>query len=690
MKRAAGCVIATIFVCLLGASSASGYVAAYTEGKTNVDTNLDLVWAVKPSGSGQNNWWWYLNNTLASDTAVCYRYQINNNGWKAPNGSNYVAPTGNNTGAIPTSNASICEGSYAPGTKGYLPAKSLAGLTNGQTVTYCAEEWFKLNNLWNNSADPERCSSVKIDTVGPTITVDLRQGGSSVSVTNSPGSVTNNIGYSDSASQPWFRESVWGDNRLCTQTSAACNTGNTFNFSAACSNGTKSLSQTFTCAMGTPPGDGTFHQCFAGFDGAVLDTVPSLLADNVAGQPSTFANDDPTGIGNNPPGTIFAQTFSAGTGNFGIGCDSLVVDTVAPNTTITGGPAEGSSSANTTPTFTFSSTEAGSTFQCKIDAGSFATCSSGFTPTLGTGSHTFSVRAIDAAGNVDATPATRIFTITGPPDTTPPDTSITAGPAAGSTINDPTPEFSFSSTEAGSTFKCRVDSAPFANCTSPHVTATLGDGPHTFQVYATDSSNNADPTPASRSFTVNTGVPDTTPPETTITTSLPSDGKVGDITMAFSFTSSEAGSTFECKLDSGPFTSCSSPHTTGVLSLGPHTFSVRATDASGNTDPTPASKSFTVVKGTQPKDSTPPQTKIRTKPKKSSTQRKAKFTFTSNEPGSKFTCKLDKGPYKKCKSPFTKTVKPGKHTFSVKAIDRAGNSDPTPATYAWQVRKPRR
>ena len=686
MKRATGCVIAVFVFCLLGASSASGYLVYYKEGNTNVDTGSGLVWAVKPSATGQNNWWWYINNNLNVDTAVCYRYQIDGGGWKAPNGSNYSAPTGNNTGTLPAANASICEGPYTDGTKGPLQfAKSLTGLVNGQIATYCAEEWFKSGGDWDNSADPEQCSSVKIDTVSPTITVDLRQGGNPVSATNSPGSVTDNIGYSDSASQPWNRGSVWGDNRLCTTTSMACNSGNTFNFSATCSNGTKSLSQTFTCPMGTPPGDGTFYQCIAGFDGAVLDTYPSLIADNVAGQPNTFTNDDPTGIGNTPANTIYPQTFNAGTGNYGIGCDSVLIDTAAPNTSITGGPAEGSSSADTTPTFTFTSTEAGGSFQCKVDGGSYATCSSGYTPTLGTGGHIFSVRAIDAAGNTDPSPATRGFTITGPPDTTPPDTSITAGPAEGSTTDDSTPEFSFTSTEAGSSFKCRVDSAPFATCTSPHTTATLSDGSHTFQVYATDSAGNTDPSQASRSFTVATGTPDTTPPETTITTNLPG-GQTSDTTPTFEFTSSENGSSFECQVDSGTFTACTSPRTTGTLALGSHTFSVRATDPSGNTDPTPASKTFTVVN--QPGDTTPPRTTIRTKPKKSTTSRKAKFTFASNEAGSKFTCKLDKGPYRSCTSPFSKTVKPGKHSFSVKAKDSAGNTDPSPATYTWKVRKP--
>jgi subtilisin family serine protease len=85
---------------------------------------------------------------------------------------------------------------------------------------------------------------------------------------------------------------------------------------------------------------------------------------------------------------------------------------------------------------------------------------------------------------------------------------------------------------------------------------------------------------------------DTTPPDTLIT-SGPT-GTTKQTSASFSFTSTESGSTFECKLDAGAFGSCSSPKTYSSLSEGAHTFSVRATDAAGNADQTPASRTFTV------------------------------------------------------------------------------------------------
>lgn len=83
---------------------------------------------------------------------------------------------------------------------------------------------------------------------------------------------------------------------------------------------------------------------------------------------------------------------------------------------------------------------------------------------------------------------------------------------------------------------------------------------------------------------------DTTPPETTITGAPPASTASTDAT--FQFTSSESGSTFACSLDGAPAEPCTSPRTYTGLSVGSHTFTVSATDAAGNVDPTPASSTW--------------------------------------------------------------------------------------------------
>src|SRR5206468_8180193 len=126
------------------------------------------------------------------------------------------------------------------------------------------------------------------------------------------------------------------------------------------------------------------------------------------------------------------------------------------------------------------------------------------------------LRASDPACSSDASPAGHPSPAgyASPADTTPPDTTITAAPPARS--NSSTASFSFTATEAGSSFACQLDSGAFAPCVSPQSYSALADGSHSFQVRATDAAGNTDPTPASFTWTV-----DTTPPDTTITAAPP-------------------------------------------------------------------------------------------------------------------------------------------------------------------------
>ena len=99
---------------------------------------------------------------------------------------------------------------------------------------------------------------------------------------------------------------------------------------------------------------------------------------------------------------------------------------------------------------------------------------------------------------------------------------------------------------------------------------------------------------------------------------------------------------------------------------------------------------FTVaVTEPEPGDTSPPDTAITNEPKHKTKKKTATFEFTSSEPASTFECSLDGGQFQPCASPDTLKVKKGKHNFQARATDPAGNTDPTPATQSWKVKKKR-
>jgi hypothetical protein len=340
------------------------------------------------------------------------------------------------------------------------------------------------------------------------------------------------------------------------------------------------------------------------------------------------------------------------------------IDRTAPNTTITSGPPTPTNI--TDAAFTFDSTEPGSTFQCRLDGAAFAPCTSPVNYTaLSNGSHTFRVRAIDPAGNTDGSPAAFTWNI----DLTAPNTNITGNPGAAS--NSPSATFTFTASQANSTFACSLDSAPFAPCSSPATYNGLADGSHNFLVQATDPAGNTDATPAVFNWIVDTVVPDTTINSTPPLLS-------GSPSASFTFSSNEAGALFQCSLDGAAFTNCNSPRNYSGLADGPHTFQVRARDAAGNIDQTPASYSWTV-------DDTAPIASITSGPPTPTNVTSATFTFISNDPTATFQCRLDGAAFAACTSPVNLTgLTNGNRNFRVRAIDPAGNIGPV-ALYTWNV-----
>jgi hypothetical protein len=177
----------------------------------------------------------------------------------------------------------------------------------------------------------------------------------------------------------------------------------------------------------------------------------------------------------------------------------------------------------------------------------------------------------------------------GPDD--PPDTVITSGPPA--RTHSASAEFRFHSTKTGSTFRCSLDGEDPQPCVSPQTYSDLAEGPHSFTVAAQDPVAGPDPTPAAWDWTVEPPEADIVPPETEITSGPPASTTSGSV--AFEFSANEAGSTFECRLDGGAWSACSSPAAYPGLGAGTHEFLVRATDEAGNIDATPAAWDWAVT-----------------------------------------------------------------------------------------------
>lgn len=339
------------------------------------------------------------------------------------------------------------------------------------------------------------------------------------------------------------------------------------------------------------------------------------------------------------------------------------IDTVAPDTTITQAPPPADNSANVM--FFFQSNEMNVTFDCSLDNAEYKACNTGdsFGP-LADGAHSFAVRAHDRAGNVDASPAIAAWTT----DTSTPDTQILSGPMGAS--GSQTAQFTFDSPNAGpgATFECALDSLIFVPCGSPDNLNNLSEGSHTFQVRVRSSAGTVDPSPATRTWTV-----DLTPPETTITSGP--NGMTAATSAAFAFTSNEMNVTYACSLDGGAMAACTSPFSTMNLAQGSHTFAVAATDAVGHTDPTPATRSWIV-------DTTPPDIEFSSGPANGATSGPyVSFAFTTNE-GTP-TCSVDNGAFAACTSPVAMNLPAGNHSFAVKATDPAGNT--ATATRSWTV-----
>ena len=376
----------------------------------------------------------------------------------------------------------------------------------------------------------------------------------------------------------------------------------------------------------------------------------------------------------------------------------LIADITPPETIIVsavdhkGDPVEdGGSTRSNSITFEFTGTDNFGVegFECSLDGLPFDICASPQTFTqVGSGSHTFDVRAIDTSDNRDPSPdkfswskgTPTLGTIAG----TVAD-SITGAVISGAIVTadtgqsistDNNGDYSLSGVPTGG--RALTASAP----------GYLG------QIQQTTVLNG-------ETVVLDFALEPDSPPNTTITSAVDGNGvavrnggSTDSDSISFSFTGTDNAEVagFECSLDAAPFSSCASPTSFTSLAASIHAFQVRALDGSGTPDPTPESFAWTVNA-----DVTSPETTITSAVDGNgvpvgnggftgSNSIVFEFTGTDNIGVAGFECSLDAAPFTACVSPTSfNGLTAASHAFQVRAVDNSGNKAITPASFSWTV-----
>lgn len=280
--------------------------------------------------------------------------------------------------------------------------------------------------------------------------------------------------------------------------------------------------------------------------------------------------------------------------------------------------------------------------------------SSTYTVGAGDDGRTLRVRVTGTNASDTATASSAALTLS--------DTTITSHPAAVTAAASAT--FALTTTgAAGTTFQCRLDgAASWSPCSASPVFNGLAEGAHTLLARAVYGGL-PDATPASYAWTVDQ--------HTAVTLTAPAAGTIATATPTVTGVA-EPGATVVVKADgvvvatgvAGADGSYALP-LAGALADGKHTISVTATDAAGNTGDASVAVTVDTVAPGEPTLTASPSALAST----------GTATFDARgEEGSTFRCRLDGGPWVDCTPPITyNNLQDGVHTFSVVAVDAAGN-----------------
>lgn len=371
---------------------------------------------------------------------------------------------------------------------------------------------------------------------------------------------------------------------------------------------------------------------------------------------------------------------------------SWTVDRSAPDTLILAGPDDPSQSGEAT--FLLGATVGDAAYwMCALDprgatprANEYVRCAALHEVSgLADGAHVLWVYVVDSKGTADPEPAVWRWTI----DRSAPETAITEAPAAHESAR--TASFAFHDPEddAVTRFECRLDEGEWQECDGGVVAYSgLVAGQHVFSVRAIDDAGVVDPTPDTHVWTVDLVAPDTSIP--VHPDALSQSGRA-----TFGFGSNESPVTFECALDpasappgEGDWGECDATEVVGPLADGVHVMWVRATDAAGLTDASPARFEWVI-------DTRSPETVITSGPGLVGVSETARFAFEDPEAPDHdaFECRVDGGPWVECDGGALAiagaTLGVGAHTLEVRSCRDEGpvelRCDPSPATWGFSV-----
>jgi hypothetical protein len=372
----------------------------------------------------------------------------------------------------------------------------------------------------------------------------------------------------------------------------------------------------------------------------------------------------PTGLGEGPHTISISAVDAVGNVSATAAVYQWTIDLTPPVTTINLVTPSAAINNSTQMSFQFSANET-STFACSIDNGAYSTCQSPVSlNNVMEGSHWFSVRATDVAGNLGAA-----VTYSWKADFTPPLITLNSSvPAAGPT-NAHTVSVDFALSEPA-TVTCSLDGATPAPCTSPFTALIATEGPHSVTVAATDvAGNNANP------LLINWTM-DFTKPILSFGTILPSAAAIiNSPNISLEILASKAV-TMTATLNGSPLGAITSPLQLNGLAEGSYTVVISAVDMVGNLADS-LTYSFSV-------DLTPPTLTLSAAITGLTNLDSNTLTFSANE-ASTFACNVDEAGFGACQSPLALSgLADGVHTVLVHATDVAGNVSPD-SSVQWTV-----